>query len=421
SRRNTPYPDASQALDLGLKHLGRLRRDFIQFFTMLAVFPASFDLAAVADVWALKAPLAHDVMDVLLARNMVIREGDRFRLHDLMRGAAQRAIGIKELTEAGRRHAQHYCKVLAKAEEFFTQGKAGMRQGLSLFDQEWGNINAGQAWAVKHWEEDRVLTRVVSDYFDLSPSILDLRQSPRIRVQWGEVALAAANRLGYRKTQSRHLCNTALAYTGLNDISRAIEYCKQALALARESNARREEGQSLSILGKVCAIQGRTRRAISYFRQHLEITRETGDRRGEGKALGDLGNANATLGEAREALTQYQQSLAIACEIDDLCGEGEAHRNLGSAYVELGEIENAIESYEASLAVAREMEDLRREALSLYGLAKALKYGHNESLDHKMALSHLQEAIAIFEMIEDSAAQSCRLLYEEWRREPTMG
>jgi tetratricopeptide (TPR) repeat protein len=111
-------------------------------------------------------------------------------------------------------------------------------------------------------------------------------------------------------------------------------------------------------------------RAIEYCKQALAISREIGDRRSEGNHLGNLGVAYRDLGQVERAIEHYQQALAISREIGDRRGEGNHLGNLGLAYHALGQVERAIEYAEAALRILEEIhspsaEQARRQLESL--------------------------------------------------------
>ena len=51
--------------------------------------------------------------------------------------------------ELWQRHAGHYVKVIERARKLSSEAGAFL-DGLSLFDAERGNLDAGQAWAAKY-------------------------------------------------------------------------------------------------------------------------------------------------------------------------------------------------------------------------------------------------------------------------------
>src|SRR5205085_7208593 len=165
----------------------------------------------------------------------------------------------------------HYCDELGKADDLYLKGGEALNQGLVLFDLEWRNIRAGQAYAVARAAEENEAAELCNRFPSSGAYLLHLRQHSRERIEW----------------------------------------LKAALIAARQLNRRLDEGAHLGNLGNAHADLGETRRAIELLEQALVIDREIGDRRGEGNALGSLGNAYADLGETRRAIELYEQQLAI--------------------------------------------------------------------------------------------------------------
>src|SRR5262245_14297212 len=81
-------------------------------------------------------------------------------------------------------------------------------------------------------------------------------------------------------------------------------------------------GSSLGNLGSAYARIGRIRDAIECDEQALAIARETGNRNDEGLWLGNLGSSYADLGQAQQAIAHYEQALAIARETGNRNHEG---------------------------------------------------------------------------------------------------
>src|SRR5262249_6095628 len=71
-------------------------------------------------------------------------------------------------------------------------------------------------------------------------------------------------------------------------------------------------GNSLGNLGTAYSQIGRTHDSIKCYQQALAIARETGNRNDEGSCLGNLGSRYADLGQTQQAIEHYQQALAIA-------------------------------------------------------------------------------------------------------------
>jgi tetratricopeptide (TPR) repeat protein len=139
--------------------------------------------------------------------------------------------------------------VVRAAEELYLQGDEKVTQGLALFDLEWDNIRAGQAWAAAHAEGDETAARLCNAYPDVSVYCLDLRLHSRERIAWLKAGSDAARHLGNKRAQGGHLGNLGNAYSDLGQVEQAIDYYEQALAVSREIHDQRMEGNAIGNLG----------------------------------------------------------------------------------------------------------------------------------------------------------------------------
>ncbi len=391
--------DVRATLSLSVGELERESPTRAERWRMLAVFPTSFLRDAAAAVWDITSDSARDDLDTLVERSLLQfgKDEGRFRLHDLFRDLAREELSGEQAEEAAARHAGHYAKVAALADDTYEKGGENVLAGLRLFDNDRAQIEAGQAWAAARRSQRDDAARLSYDYALRAPYVLALRLSARELISWLEAAVEGARHIGDRRSQANALGNLGNAYGALGETRRAIEFHEQRLAIARKIGDRRGEGQSLGNLGGAYRALGETRRAIEFYEQDLEIAREIGDRRGEGQTLGNLGSAYGDLGETRRAIEFSEQYLEIAREIGDRSGEGNALGNLGLAYAGLGETRRAIESYEQSLEIAREIGDRRGKGTTLYNLAGELaKVGRRDE-----AIDAIEESIRIMEEMED--------------------
>ena len=372
----------------------------------LAVFPADFDAAAAAAVWNMDADAAQDALSELVKWSIVEFADDRYRLHDLARLFAAARLNKAGIDLAQQRHAIHYQFIARYADiNLYLQGGESVLIGLKLFDVEWPNIQTGHAWAENNAEISKIALELCDDYPTWCYNILPLRQHPRQRIAWLEIALNAAKKLGRKQAIGWHLGNLGLAYADVGEPRRAIEYYEQHLVIAREIGDRCGEGNALGNLGSAYYLLGEPRRAIEYYEQCLILHRETGDRRGEGNALGGLGIAYWSLGEPCRAIEYYEQCLILHREIGDRRGEGNDLGNLGLAYKNLGEPRRAIEYYEQALIIAREIGDRRGEGVDLGNLGLA----YSDVGEPRRAIEYYEQALSIAREIGDRRGEGVDL------------
>jgi tetratricopeptide (TPR) repeat protein len=382
-----------------------LPEDLQLTFRTLTLFNAgrSFSTWALAETLQLEEAQSRARLCRLVGRSLlnVIAE-DRWALHPLLREFAASRQSVDEVTHA--RMAAHYVKVASAADALFLQGGKGVLQGLEQFDAEWPHIQAGQAWAATHAEEDETAAKLCSAYPDAGAYCLNLRLHSREWIAWLEAGADAARHLGDKEAEGAHLGNLGSAYDALGEVRLAIEYLEQALVIARGMGDRHNEGGYLGSLGNAYVALGEVRLAIEYLEQALVIARGIGDRHNEGIHLGNLGNAYVALGEARRAIEYYQQALELAQEIGDRRGEVAHLGNLGNAYYTRGEAGRAIEYYEQAMPIAHEIGDRRGEGNHLANLG--LAYQSLGEMD--AARQCWTQALEICEAIESPYAERVR-------------
>src|SRR5262249_38210857 len=192
----------------------------------LAVFPETFDEAAAAAVWELEADAAQERLSELFSFSLVEwnETTTRYGLHDLARVFADSPLSENERRANQLRHAEHYQSVIEEAGSHYEQGGEALTRGLALFDLEWANIEAGQAWANRNAADVSRALELCDDYPSGCYNILPLRQHPRQRTSWLETALSAARKLGRKQAEGSHLGNLGNAYADLGETRRAIEF-----------------------------------------------------------------------------------------------------------------------------------------------------------------------------------------------------
>ena len=141
---------------------------------------------------------AADVLDELHAASLCefIDTTQRFRLHDLaidfalaqlrVRGAAP--SGQSEESTALLRHAEHFSRRLAAANDLFVKGGENIIPALQRFDRDRANIEAGQAWVTRVMKDPvgsadseivRNAVRLANRYPDAGADVLSLRRASR--------------------------------------------------------------------------------------------------------------------------------------------------------------------------------------------------------------------------------------------------
>lgn len=241
-------------------------------------------------------------------------------------------------------------------------------------------------------------------------SVHSVLSEQRKAIEYFRQALAIANEIGDKRGEESALGNVGNSYYFLGEVHKAIEHYEQALVIARDIEDRRNEGVWLGNLGGAYAGMGEIRKAVEYHDQALAIARDIGDKMAESANLGNLGLDYIGMGEMRKAIEYHEQALTISREIGDRRGEGKLLGNLGVAYAYLGNTSKAIDCYEQQLKIAQEIGDRRGEGASLWNISQA----QDQLGQREQAIEYARDALKIREEIEDPRAENVRRKLQEW-------
>ncbi|WP_176985278.1 ATP-binding protein [Asanoa ishikariensis] len=338
----------------------------------LAAVPEWIELGAAACAAMLDAPqvAVERALDVLVDAHLVeCPAPGRFRYHDSVRifareqasevdpPAAQLAVRerlaavmFSAAASAARTLFPHdplpYTEIAGTAQRLIAPD-ATTAQAWQWLEQERVNIRmlAGQEYAAgRALPAIRDLGIAVAKYLDYAGHFVD-------QARLGQLAIAAAQRLGDQRGTAQAL-NT--------------------LAIAMLRHERRREG-------------------IELLDQALAIRRELGDRAGEAACLNNLGNAHRDNGDFEAALRCLERSLTLRKELSDRYKTGSTLDNIGIVLRRLGRFEEALDHHRAGLAITRELDDRLREALVLTNLAET----EHQAGQQRQALWHAERALAI--------------------------
>ncbi|XP_035904882.1 G-protein-signaling modulator 2 [Anopheles stephensi] len=229
------------------------------------------------------------------------------------------------------------------------------------------------------------------------------------------LARSMNDRLGEAKS-SGNLGNT-LKVMGRFD--EAAIFCQRHLAIARVLEDRLSEGRALYNLGNVYHAKGKQLgqkdpgefssevqdsllKAVDFYQQNLRLMRELGDRGAQGRACGNLGNTYYLLGQFETAIEHHQERLRIAREFGDKAAERRANSNLGNSHIFLGHFEQAANHYKRTLSLAIELGERAVEAQACYSL------GNTYTLlrDFPTAIDYHQRHLAIAQELGDRIGEA---------------
>lgn len=361
--------------------------------SQLSVFPLHFNRDAARKVC--DNLHASDLND-LVERGLIREEGSpkRYILRLPVRTFVEHQLTRQQRDHIARRHALHFKDVLEQAETLYLKGGAAFKEGIDLFDLEWRNIRAGQAWAAAQAErddEDAEAADLCIRYPLAGEQLLEMRQPLRDRINWLQTALANAERLKRTAEVCRLLDIMAHAYNDACKYEASFDCCEKELAIATEAGDSFGIARALDSRGEFRTTKGQMEEAIADHRQAVEIFAQLGKGREQARALNNLGKAYHRIGRFGEAVEFFKQQCEISRRVGDTRAENRAQHNLGQVYADLGEFREALDTYIRQLAKAREIGSRMDEAAILNSCGNAY---YVLGMTHK-AVELYQQSLAI--------------------------
>nr|CAG4649298.1 EOG090X05CB [Scapholeberis mucronata] len=243
-------------------------------------------------------------------------------------------------------------------------------------------------------------------------------------MQYHKHDLTLARTMGDRLGEAKASGNLGNTLKVMGRFDEAVLCCKRHLDISRELTDKVGEGRALYNLGNVFHAKGKhlgrlgqqdpgefpedvrncLLTAVNYYEENLELMREISDRAAQGRACGNLGNTHYLLGSFTQAIKYHQERLNIAREFGDKAAERRAHSNLGNAHIFLGEFETAAEHYKKTLLLAQDLGDRAVEAQACYSLGNTytLLRDYPTAIDYH--LRHLRIAEELMDKVGEGRA-----------------
>src|SRR5579875_3230889 len=371
------------AFALSYQHLTEHQQ---RLFRLLGLCPGpTFDAHLGAALTGAALTQAERALEDLLDANLVepIAPG-RYRFHDLIRDHARATAGqcdpAETRAEALRRILDYYTQTVYVATAHITARRvaapalryppaslpefAGADDALAWCESERPNLTSAVLYAEANGLDEPC--------WQLAHCMWPFMRHRGYTAQWIttlRAALAAATRLGHRKTTADTLRFLGIAYWETSQLEPAVDSYRRALDIYRAVRDRGGEATCLANLAMVDVRLERYPEALGHHQRALDLYRELGMDWGQANVLSSMGVVYVKLGQYARALDCNQRALALyQLSGDERCVAG-ILSNIGAVHLHLGRPEQALEDQHRAVATAERIGDRLLEGELLNDLA----------------------------------------------------
>lgn len=338
------------------------------------------------------APRARRALEQLAAQQLVVRRGNRFAQHDLVRLLGRELASEEAATRAATRVGHYYlASARAALAQVYTRPETYLGRGLPaaahlVAGETFADSAEAMTWiAAEHVNHARVVELVLKSAEqgpEVAVALVNALDRPLTRGAWfedlvrsSELGVAAARRTANLAWIAAAHANAALALqrAGFPQDSRVMDHLAAALDSAAESGdlesvARCRNVRGVALLGQDDA-QG--------ARDELEAARAVlAERWAEAPTplrwaiLLNRGIATAQLGDYAGALADFEAAQPLADDFGDLAVQATLTYSLGKTRLRLGEYAAADAHLTEAIGLSQQTGDRLAEATGLWTLGE---------------------------------------------------
>lgn len=390
-----------------------------RFFRLLGMSPClTFtpqSAAAIADVPVARAQeMTRDLLDRHLAERAA---GDRFGLHDLLRGfaafCAERDSSRQERRDAGRRVLDYYLRTAGHADhdlyphrERLNAGPAPLakvagpdpsQDSREWLEAEWPNILKAADYAARHeWK------RHCAQLACLLSEFLDIRGCWEEALGLHTLALRASRDLGDQRLIARSLINLSRVCQQKGLHQAALDHARKALEASQAAGDQHGAAVAADRMGVICYYAGRFREALAHKQEATILYAAAGDPAGEAEAIFHCGVSSLNLGRLSESLEHFQEALVFFRGSGNLHWAAKTLNSIAEVSRLRGYHREALDDYREALSIYRGMGARPEHATVTQNIGKV----HLYKGDPERALADFRSALATCREIRDLPGQA---------------
>jgi tetratricopeptide (TPR) repeat protein len=164
----------------------------------------------------------------------------------------------------------------------------------------------------------------------------------------GEILLAEAERKHHPGLEMAALSSIAMLHLQVNELDRAEDFCRRALAISRQLSDIRNEAIILENLASILSAAGKCEDATAVLKEALDLHERNSNQSGRASALLQLGHLRLNAEDWTAAANDFEKAAAIATNMGDLPKLAESLRGRGISLRNLGQFQSANELFAAA-------------------------------------------------------------------------
>ena len=250
----------------------------------------------------------------------------------------------------------HLLKTLKEFEQSYLSGENGTHEALAHFRKKRPNLERTQKLAAKYMDMPP-FAQICSDFPRTAPKLLHLIQPDKIRFNWLEDAIQAAQNLKDQQAHAIHLGNKGELFIARGNIKQGIRDITNALKLFKAPEDLSRIGNAHGRLGTAYAILNDPQRARHHFQKAIKIARQVKNKHQEAADLGNLGHLFLLTQQYRRAIVILHAAISKAQALNNISLETKHLCVLGQTYEAMHQIPKARSYYLRALWLNRDIRD----------------------------------------------------------------
>lgn len=323
----------------------------------LSVFRGPFSWEAVRSVCGdgrERPTELRSTLDGLVEKSLIEREGDRFRLFEIVRRYAEEKLASHDDPDRWRRRHLAYLLDVAEHGERALSSPQQTRwlHRLGIMDRD---FRSALRWGLDHPTEMELGIRLavaLGRFWFIKGRVAEGRH-------WLERALAAETPEVPVRVRGRLRLATAMFAHLAGDPEAERAHLERSIALLRDAGDRSLLAGALATLSGVMVERGQPERARELLHESRQLSPGGGQTQQRAVILNQQGEVAWRLGDLPGARSAYREALGLNRRLEDRHAQSINLANLGEVAEFQGERAEAARRFRDSLAIRRELDDRR--------------------------------------------------------------